>query len=91
MIKNPRKYQPLWWTIRENKKATIQLWPETITEKQAMKQYATIKKAVQKEKYYDSPFKAEYPRAVVSSELLLEERKVIFTLDTKNFEEMLRL
>lgn len=75
-----RKYEALWRQVKEEKGLTVQLQPPNLTPEQAAKAFATIKKAISKEKYQDMRYKTAYPRARLTFKLD-EWNQVTFLLE----------
>lgn len=76
-----RKYQPLWEQIKQHKQITVQLQPLEITDEQAGKQFKTFRKAISKEKWLDSHYRAAHPNSRVQYYLDIKLKQVTFTLE----------
>ena len=76
-----RRYEAIWVTLKRDLVAEVQLsHSELFTPEQLAKTLRTIRKAVQKEKYYDLQYKTAYPFADLVSTMYVKEGKILFTL-----------
>ena len=76
-----RRYHQAWATLKQFKIVAMQ---PTYSKDPAIfsKWVKTIRKGVQKEKYYDDNFRARYPDAVISSHIdPRDPTKLVFQLD----------
>ncbi len=74
-----RQYQPLWEALKEVGSVELILQPAELTERQLLRQTATLRKAVSKEKYMDETFKLDFPDAEVTSDRVA--RVITFKLE----------
>lgn len=74
-----RQYEAVWLALKEQKSVEILLQPDRLTEKQLLRQTATFRKAVSKEKYMDEEFKLQFPDAEVTSTRV--HRTITFKLE----------
>lgn len=76
-----RRYEAIWVTLKRDLVAEVQLKnSELLTPEQLAKNLRTIRKAVQKEKYYDLAYKTAYPFADLVSTMYIKEGKILFIL-----------
>lgn len=88
-----RKYQPDWEKLKSAHKVVITLADhENMPTRVKIKYLRTIRKAIQKEKYYDYRFKFKYPNAEIASHIMVEEGSIYLelALNDKPLEELFK-
>jgi hypothetical protein len=78
--KPKRRYAQLWDTLKQMK--SVAIVPTLSKDPAVFKKWSkTVRKAVQKEKYLDEPFRVRYPRAELTSKLDFDTKTLRFKLD----------
>ncbi len=76
-----RKYQDTWEQLKVSQLLMIKiLHADKLSDLQRRHQLSTIRKAIQKEKYYDTAYKRAYPQAKLDSEMRVSNGTITIRL-----------